>query len=579
MKLTARATKAAGAYIYIYDREAERLVLRAATEGWQRRHVDKIRLHMGEGVTGWSALMRQPVLLGHDPAADPRFRSFPELRESEFKSMVAVPILVPGEEVLGVFTLYAPAEDAFRDSDVSLATEVGSLLASGLVQAQTLTKLQVQSAAARFLHNLPDEAWGSLEQCLRAMAAECVANLDAELCTLEVATDRTSAQGWIHVVAASDRFAQEHGDVISSGERNKTALTQMLAPLSLSRLRIPLGAPAPIGAVTVYRAYRFTSEDEVLLEAIGAQVAAASLALIGAEKLRPARDRILGAPDPETTEQLLLGLGWKRRATTPVVLRLIGADASREVLGELDSSRDEIVTWLSVPGRRVELLGDGTHYLALIETPDVASRAAVVERLDKLDIRRGAGIAAGVGPLAGSLPEMHRAIRQAALAAQWASLAAPAESTVVTFEDVAHLCLLPGAALAMSPSLRALLTMLSPVIRYDLDNGTDLAVTLEAFFTHSGSVARASEALFIHRNTLRQRLQRIVELIGQSPEDFDDWVSAGLAARLTRLSRTELGEESPRADDHGPCPQGVVTIGRSCCGCTSACVLTRVSRS
>lgn len=569
VELTARATKAAGAFVYLWDKDDERMVLRVATDGWQRRHLDTIRLRLGEGVTGWSALMRQPVLVPKDPSQDPRFKAFPELRESTFKSMVAVPIVAPGEEVLGVFSLYAPTEDAFSANDVSLATEVGSLLASGLVQAETLTKLQVQSTAARFLHDLPDQAWSSLTDCLRVMAQHCAADLEADLCSLEVTTDRTHGQGSVHVLAAADAFGAAHGDIVRAGEQDKATLAQQVAPLNLSRLRIPLGVAAPIGAVTVFRPRRFSPEDEVLLEAIGAQIAAGALSLIGAEALRPARDRLLSAADAEATENLLLGLGWKRRATTPVVLRSTAAAGTGPV--EVDRFRSTLVEALAEPGRRVELLGDAGHFLVLAETPDAQARSVLVERLAELGQRPGVRIAVGVGPVAGALREVHRSLRQATLASQWAVMAG-SEAGVVRFEDVVHLRMLPSAALDMSDSLRSVLGMLGAVVAYDLENGTDLAQTLEAFFANSGSVARASEALFIHRNTLRQRIQRIEELIGQSPEAFDDWISAGLAARLVRMSRTELAQGTP-ARGSAKCPNGVTTIGKSCCGVTSACVM------
>lgn len=568
VELTARATKAAGAFVYLWDRDDERLVLSVATEGWQRRHLGAVRLRLGEGVTGWSALMRQAVLIAKDPTKDPRFRQFPELREEAFKSMVAVPIVAPGEEVLGVFSLYAPKEEAFRPSDVSLATEVGSLLASGLVQAETLTKLQVQSTAARFLHDLPDQTWSSLNRCLQVMAERCALDLDAELCSLEVTTDRTNAHGSLHVVAVSDTFASEHEELARPACQDKAVLARELEPLNLSRLRIPLGVAAPIGAVTVFRERKFSPDDEVLLEAVGAQIAAGALSLIGAEALRPVRDRLLLAADPETTESLALGLGWKRRATTPLVVKLApGAGTT-----DNDRLKDMLTHALGEPSRRVELVGDAGHFLVLVETPDPSSRTAVIERVSEIGQRPGVRLTAGVGLSAATLRELHRSIRQASLASQWAVLAGT-DYGVAKFEDVVHLRMLPAAALDMSAALRSHLGMLGAVVAYDLENGTDLAQTLEAFFANSGSVARASEALFIHRNTLRQRIQRIEELIGQAPESFDDWISAGLAARLVRMSRAELAHGGP-GRPAARCPQGVATIGKSCCGAGAACLLS-----
>jgi hypothetical protein len=109
---------------------------------------------------------------------------------------------------------------------------------------------------------------------------------------------------------------------------------------------------------------------------------------------------------------------------------------------------------------------------------------------------------------------------------------------------------------------------LGAVVQYDLENSTDLAVTLDSFLTNAGTVAKSADELFIHRNTLRQRIQRIEELIGKSPEHFDDWVSAGVAARLIRESEADIRKapgQRPR------CPHGITTVGRSCCGLPNAC--------
>lgn len=135
------------------------------------------------------------------------------------------------------------------------------------------------------------------------------------------------------------------------------------------------------------------------------------------------------------------------------------------------------------------------------------------------------------------------------------------------FEDIAHLRLLPRTAIGMAGDLRELMNSFGAVLKYDIDNSTDLAQTLDSFLTNSGSAAKSSAELFIHRNTLRQRIQRIEELIGRSPEEFEDWVTAGVAIRLIRESETELARPGQRVR----CPLGVLTLGKSCCGIPSAC--------
>lgn len=574
VELSAKATRAAGAYVYLWDRHDERLVLRVATEGWQRPHVGSVRLRLGEGITGWSALMRQAVVVDRDIQKDPRFKPFPELRESAFKSMVAVPIVAPGEEVLGVFTLYARTEGAFSTAEVNLAAEVGSLLANGLMQAETLTQLQVQSTAARFLHDVPDDAWGSLLQCLDAMAAQCAADMDAEVCVLEVTTDRTHPQGSVQVMAMTEQFRAEHPEVVRTSERNKAGLAQRLAELNFSRLRIPLAAATPIGAVTCYRGRRFAREDELLLESIGAQIAAGALSIGGAEHVRPAREQLIGSPDPATTENTLLRLGWKRRTTTSAILRVHTAPGSGGAPWGPEQMRGAFAEALGDHHHRFAVFGYAGRHLLLVETPDAAARSTVIKAIERIGEQSGVAVTAGVAPLAPTLTDLHHGVQHAIAAAQWAELTGTTSGLVVAHEDIAHLRLLPGCALSMSSNLRHVLVALETVVKYDLENGTDLAETLEAFLANSGSVVKAASKLFIHRNTLRQRLQRIEELIGQSPEGFDDWITAGLAVRLLRQSEAELARPGTAKSD-ARCPHGVLIIGQSCCGIPRDCPLPR----
>ena len=572
VELTARTTRAAGAYVYLWDPDEERLILRVATEGWQRGHLGRIKLRLGEGITGWSALMRQTVVLPKDPMKDPRFKPFPELRESSFKSAITVPIVAPGEEVLGVFSLWAQTEDAFTSTDVSLASEVGSLLASGLLQAQTLSQLRIQSAAARFLSGMPDEAWGSLEQCLHIMAGQCIVHLQADICMIEVAADRAQPHGGTSAVATTQRFREEYNQATPDRDLDRAALTQLLVPLNMQRLRIPLGAAAPIGALTCFRTRRFTAEDELLLEAIGAQVAAGVLSLLGTERVRPVLEQLLTSPDARATEQLLRRHGWKPRPAWAALLRIHSAPASDPRGLDDDRVRAALLDVFGGDERNFLLLGGGGRYLALAENTESASRDLLIGRLTDLGRQPGMRLAAGIGPAATAPAETHRAIRHAVVASQWAELTATSQGAVVRYEDVAHLRLLPSTALAMSADLKLLLSSLSAVVKYDLDSGANLAQTIDALLANGGSVAKTSAQLFIHRNTLRQRIQRIEDLIGQSPEDFEDSVTAGVAARLLRQSESEL-DRQPTPRGSAKCPHDVLTIGRSCCGLPDNCSL------
>ena len=72
---------------------------------------------------------------------------------------------------------------------------------------------------------------------------------------------------------------------------------------------------------------------------------------------------------------------------------------------------------------------------------------------------------------------------------------------------------------------------------YDRERSTSLLLTLEEFLSRRGNISSTSEALFVHPNTLRQRLRRISELCALDLRT-DDWLMIEIAVKLVRLKHT-----------------------------------------
>ena len=87
------ATEATGCHAcFIYLLERDELVIRAASPVFQEA-VDRVRFSVNEGLAGWVARNRAPEFIRDQAMRDPRMKYVPQLREEEFQSMVAVPIL------------------------------------------------------------------------------------------------------------------------------------------------------------------------------------------------------------------------------------------------------------------------------------------------------------------------------------------------------------------------------------------------------------------------------------------------------------------------------------------------------
>ena len=80
-------------FVYLYDERSDELVLRATHGTAIEDATSAPRMRRGEGITGAAAAEREPVMIPSGAHLDPRFKAFPNLREDEYESILAVPIL------------------------------------------------------------------------------------------------------------------------------------------------------------------------------------------------------------------------------------------------------------------------------------------------------------------------------------------------------------------------------------------------------------------------------------------------------------------------------------------------------
>jgi len=89
--------------------------------------------------------------------------------------------------------------------------------------------------------------------------------------------------------------------------------------------------------------------------------------------------------------------------------------------------------------------------------------------------------------------------------------------------------------IALDPAARdPTIDAVGVLAEYDRERGASLLGTLEQFLARRGNISATSEALFVHPNTLRQRLRRIGELSGIDLRK-DDWLMVEIAVKLVRL--------------------------------------------
>jgi signal transduction protein with GAF and PtsI domain len=125
----------------IYALEGDELVLRAS----KNPHpdvVDRLKLRVGQGITGWVAEHREPVIVAEKAAQDPRFQFFHELPEDSYEAFLSVPVMCRGR-VVGVINLQHRQHHVYRRREIRLISTIGFLVGAEI----ELARLEVANSS------------------------------------------------------------------------------------------------------------------------------------------------------------------------------------------------------------------------------------------------------------------------------------------------------------------------------------------------------------------------------------------------------------------------------------------------
>jgi signal transduction protein with GAF and PtsI domain len=123
---------------FIYVLEENDLVLRASKNPHQEL-LDRLKLRLGQGITGWVAEHREPVAVSREAYKDPRFKYFNELPEDKYEAFLSVPLLSRGR-LVGVLNLQDREPHVYSPRDIRLLSTIGFLAGAEIEMARLETE-------------------------------------------------------------------------------------------------------------------------------------------------------------------------------------------------------------------------------------------------------------------------------------------------------------------------------------------------------------------------------------------------------------------------------------------------------
>jgi sugar diacid utilization regulator/putative methionine-R-sulfoxide reductase with GAF domain len=525
----------------------DELVLRCASAPYAHL-AGVVRMGVDEGLGGWVVQNRRSAFIREDALDDPRVRYFPELEEERFQSLVSVPIFGRSGDVLGVIALHAEAPHEFERADLDLIEHTASLIAGAVENAriyeQAAARVRLLSDLSALSQRIASAADG--EGVLAAVIDGVNRALDAERCEV--------------LIAGPDGRLRRHdaggpGGHVAAGTIWVDALSTPVAPAEAERvvssLWNDLGPGVPVVAPLIAQNERLGLIAAWLPATVeGATTALASVAAHTAVALKQ-HELIEWLTERNLLKDFLLGLSSGELA--PEAL----AELARRLRCDLDSPHVvvHIVPWSGDdaagpasgwPSRAATVEGRLAARFpgALIDTLEGSMRALIplagsgqdeIEELRSMDwgsAQGTAGFSVGASEVCRGVASYVHGFAEAMSAAEVGTLIRP-EPGVTTHGELGPYRYVVHATEGLRDPIRE---RLEALVAYDTRRNTRLLETLEAYLDRRGNLAETSRALYVHPNTLRQRLDRITQVCGIDLER-DDWLSVAVATKVVKLHR------------------------------------------
>lgn len=627
--IVVRATSCQAAFIYLYDKDKERLVLASTTE--KNSHlVGNISMALGEGIAGWVALHSKPVFVKEQAREDPRFCYFSELEEEKFQSIMTVPIITKNHNLVGVITVQSIAPREFTEQHRTFMDNTAALVGGAIENAQlyenTQRKLSTLTSLAVLSQTISSSLY--LDDMLRSLANLTVQIMEVDLCVImlmdhayERESEAVQQQAWRLTVRATspnlnnraqfqsvdvdfqtlerlrqwnERPSSQETPIQSEWENNDHTL-ERLNPLKDTLYRSLISAPLTagteqLGLISCYsnKQRRFCAEDQTLLVTIANQAAIAIKNNYLVNQLAQKNlvkgffdDLIHGSNDSEDSlRQRAHFLGCDlTKPHVPVRIEIANMEVHLDNAASTQKSSKQEHKHSS---DYYEALTEGNNYIQGASLQAAYKRMCGIVRRRIQDSYGGSVfyehenlvtciiplakdssiirlktwledftqqirteydvyLSIGVGNACQHIHDYRRGFAEANEALQMGQNLneqkgnnGKQQSFVTHFNDLGVYRYL--YKIAHMDDLRDVYQdQIAHIVNYDRRKNTDLLDTLETYLECAGNLTKTSDRLFIHRNTLIQRLERLQSLCDIDLLERSNWLTLQVAIKVYKL--------------------------------------------
>src|ERR1700686_1978197 len=184
IEIVVQVTRADACLLYLLDGRGEELILRASKNPHPKL-IGRIRLEIGEGITGWVAKEKKPVAILKNASDDPRFKFFHNLPEDSYQAFLSVPLIVKNE-VIGVINVQHKRPHEHKHGEMALLTTIALQVGGAIENARLYKEMKKKVMQIETLSQVSRTITSNryLEEILHLIVTMTAEMMDSKICSI-----------------------------------------------------------------------------------------------------------------------------------------------------------------------------------------------------------------------------------------------------------------------------------------------------------------------------------------------------------------------------------------------------------
>jgi signal transduction protein with GAF and PtsI domain len=297
VEVVVEVTKGDACLLYLISETKDELILRASKNPHPRL-IGRISIGLGEGITGWVAREKVPVVVPRNASDDARFKFFHRLPEDRYQAFVSVPIMSKGE-IVGVINVQHKRPKRYAEETLALLLTIANQVGGAIANARLYDDMRQKARRLATLSQVSETVASNrlIEDVLQLIVTMTAQLMNSKICSLMLVDQDSGELRIAATQSLSDAYRRK--PPLKIGQSMSGRAVQDQRPVYVpdvtaeggyfyrdlakqeglhSLLSIPmLMKDNPIGVINVYTSsYHDFSEEEVkTLQAIANQSAVA----------------------------------------------------------------------------------------------------------------------------------------------------------------------------------------------------------------------------------------------------------------------------------------------------------------